>query len=820
MDTTLAINIPIAVYAYDRHKLATDPKAVKRIGFYDKRKVLTETKFQKYYVKATVVPSLKAFKDYQKQLVELDKNDKDKKDRKPGEKQDKTMSWTDWLRGRSKFKRTMLEADGITYVHENLYKRAKNNGGYDIYIPVKYYKINNTEIKGSVDGALAYSTKWFLYNGTSPQVDILYPSATQDFANYVKYKTEIGMFIPSTKDEVYGAMLKSLNDYTKDKKAPDEWMSCGGEFKGIDKIYVAISHTIFMVGIPYSIYSSGVTANTALAVVNVTSFISMIVENIMSFFKTKDESAAGNMSMEPSGVGLVAAGTMLYNIFGVSLTGAITLNFLINEGNKLYKYFLSPETIKLIKDNPNVQDKIKSTALSPKNQGILENILTLIMSGFRGLWENILAAFNYFLTTNATNGLERVSNFLALYPNAGKYVNIVSFIFMTFISGQYPKTAAWKYIMSLYQDLVCGVAHILRLIFNGDFKKVTQYAYDFINDQRRKNGEPRVLQGTTIWKAATASLLNEENLTKDNIKPENYPRIIRRDELANLVYSENSELLQPYKILNGQTPYVYVVAETKTHWYYYSYDYSQKRSNPFRIWKVNKISDTNKQTLSNQIPKEPAGAYCTRSINGIKVSGVGLGWYTLGWGISIFVVPLLVKEVAIYVGTNPTSSNLFTNVHDILKTKKWISDVASEQLIGIGSWIKQWMFIRGITFNDNEWNDVENIASLIKGVVLPLFVGIASEFSPTMISSTLALQYAMPSNLAALANPLTTTMLLKIFPNFVKLMKKIDDAALTNKAVKPLKQTIVMIAELLPCAIAVFLHNRIYSNKQLYVYAS
>jgi len=282
--------------------------------------------------------------------------------------------------------------------------------------------------------------------------------------------------------------------------------------------------------------------------------------------------------------------------------------------------------------------------------------------------------------------------------------------------------------------------------------------------------------------------------------------------------------------LNGQTPYVYVVAETKTHWYYYSYDYSQKRSNPFRIWKVNKIiqeetsiSDvfTNKQTLSNQIPKEPAGAYCTRSINGIKVSGVGLGWYALGWYISIFVVPSLVKEVAIYVGTNPTSSNLFTNVHDILKTKKWILDAASEQLIGIGSWIKQWMFIRGITFNDNEWSDVENIASLIKGVVLPLFVGIASEFSPTMISSTLALQYAIPSNFAVLVNPLTTTMLLqKFFPSVVKLMKKIDDAALTNKAVKPLKQTIVMIAELLPCWIAVFLHNKIYSNKQLYVYAS
>ena len=57
MDTTLAINIPIAVYAYDRHKLATDPKAVKRIGFYDKRKVLTETKFQKYYVKAKAIAS-------------------------------------------------------------------------------------------------------------------------------------------------------------------------------------------------------------------------------------------------------------------------------------------------------------------------------------------------------------------------------------------------------------------------------------------------------------------------------------------------------------------------------------------------------------------------------------------------------------------------------------------------------------------------------------------------------------------------------------------------------------------------------------------
>ena len=62
MDTTLAINIPIAVYAYNRHKLATDPKAVKRIGFYDKRKVLTETKFQKYYVKATAIATLNLIK--------------------------------------------------------------------------------------------------------------------------------------------------------------------------------------------------------------------------------------------------------------------------------------------------------------------------------------------------------------------------------------------------------------------------------------------------------------------------------------------------------------------------------------------------------------------------------------------------------------------------------------------------------------------------------------------------------------------------------------------------------------------------------------
>ena len=59
---TLAIDIPIAVYAYDRHKEPTDPKAVKRIGFYDKRTVLAETKFQRYYVKAKAIASRVAFK--------------------------------------------------------------------------------------------------------------------------------------------------------------------------------------------------------------------------------------------------------------------------------------------------------------------------------------------------------------------------------------------------------------------------------------------------------------------------------------------------------------------------------------------------------------------------------------------------------------------------------------------------------------------------------------------------------------------------------------------------------------------------------------
>ena len=66
---TTAIQIPIAVYAYQRHKQPTDPCAVKRIGFYDKRKVKEETKFQNYYVRAKAMPSKTVFKEEQMYLI-------------------------------------------------------------------------------------------------------------------------------------------------------------------------------------------------------------------------------------------------------------------------------------------------------------------------------------------------------------------------------------------------------------------------------------------------------------------------------------------------------------------------------------------------------------------------------------------------------------------------------------------------------------------------------------------------------------------------------------------------------------------------------
>ena len=184
MDTTLAINIPIAVYAYDRHKLATDPKAVKRIGFYDKRKVLTETKFQKYYVKAKAIASRMAFKMEQDKINKRIgfENEAIKEKNKEIVESNKTALTRFTTKAIIPLKEPLTVTSGAD--PEDLYKEAyrKNkykvkqneNTYYNLYIPVKYYKINHTQVSGNIQGALAYQwqggkRKWNIYNGSIPK---------------------------------------------------------------------------------------------------------------------------------------------------------------------------------------------------------------------------------------------------------------------------------------------------------------------------------------------------------------------------------------------------------------------------------------------------------------------------------------------------------------------------------------------------------------------------------------------------------------------------------------------------------------------------
>ena len=167
---TTAITIPIAVYAYQRHKQPTDPYAVKRIGFYDKRKVKEETKFQNYYVRAKAVPSKAVFKEEQMYLINRDNAllaVGEKKRPKKGEKKRKKEDRVETLR----------LSDG-TLAHEGRYinKKASILNGdetrTDVYIPVKYFQANATQVTQKLEGLLAYSGSWHLYNGNYKNIDI------------------------------------------------------------------------------------------------------------------------------------------------------------------------------------------------------------------------------------------------------------------------------------------------------------------------------------------------------------------------------------------------------------------------------------------------------------------------------------------------------------------------------------------------------------------------------------------------------------------------------------------------------------------------
>ena len=261
MDTTLAINIPIAVYAYDRHKLATDPKAVKRIGFYDKRKVLTETKFQKYYVKATAIASRVAFKDYQ-ELVDKDKEKKDK---------DRLVN------------NTFISESENNYLINRKVRAALDSVKYIVYVPVKYYKINAVEATGTMQGVLAFSERektWRLFNGSvGRRLHIIYPNVVQQALLYRSYEYDINIVELDRNgdnkiDEKERANAINQN-IRKNLSKYFEWLTCE-EFEGWENLHVLFAH-----GVTTTIlYNLLLNFSTTVATINVGTIVVSLLKSI------------------------------------------------------------------------------------------------------------------------------------------------------------------------------------------------------------------------------------------------------------------------------------------------------------------------------------------------------------------------------------------------------------------------------------------------------------------------------------------------------------------------------------------------------------
>ena len=688
MDTTLAINIPIAVYAYDRHKLATDPKAVKRIGFYDKRKVLTETKFQKYYVKAKAIASRVVFKN-----DPIARGDDGKPERS----------------GR------------FAYAYDKKFRVNKDRQlqneteDYTVYVPIKYYKLNYTQVTGTINGLLSMKNrkdkgrKWYLYNGTIPkEIRMEYATLSKkeqcayynlqykDFSKQVLEKLKIKM--PTCIERDGDPAISPAEEFIGSTNAiagnlsKDAWLSCSGEFIGMERIFVAISHFFVMYGLSY--FSTAVE----IAIVSWNVFRSNIIKKIYvalaSVFETNSSSEFGYGG---------AVGAFLFDMIPIikpedkaallqTLSGILkSTGVALQKGSSL-----TPETI-----IAEIGSTVNATAVATTSSiisfsqnlmALLRRVIPYIVDMLKPqfqymytMFQNFTSSGTFTATANATANATTTaaSSYSYIYARLGlkavvEYLTPLNLLRIAnlgyFMYNLSRDEKAWP----AYEFIVCSGAKVLRYLCNPVSKNLTKM-YRLFNKTRSRRYQYKLLLGNKKWELAEKRLMELNAI----IDIETQPRMVLQESaIIKAVYSENQSI-ETSEIRIGNTPktwvpYVYVVATGEAEinnkmqkvWYFYDYNYYLETSKEIKIdpnedltiWRVPEtIRDEDdldeKQVLSNNIPTEAGGPYCTYTLNGRTVSGVPLlVFYPCAAFVNIIAIPYMVGAAAILIQQNATLS--------------------------------------------------------------------------------------------------------------------------------------------------------------------
>ena len=784
--------IPIAVYAYQRHKQPTDPNAVKRIGFYDKRRVKEETKFQAYYVRAKAVPSRSAFKEYQQSLVDAKKiaianveeaarKKIEKLGNRASEKKQKKL-----LQKESKDKVRKLQKEAIMrnldldrrYIHDIKYEKNlqidKNDPIY-VYIPVKYYKINTSKfdpIAGNVDGLLAFGgqSKWNMYNGKTKDVDFIYDNEVREetqkelfeYLLKVKIIDTNGNNKLDTAEESQRTAEALVADFLRKNNLSEikTWGDCG---------YLWIHRAVYIGTGPLLI-------------------------STFTFFDT----FSGVLEM---GLGVTSLGAMLWKAMKQIFPGNTTTPAVNATTDKLkfeaagainIEPFIAPIVSPII-------DYFNSTnaTTNTSNFALPEFIPEPFKPRLEKIGEAILELFNYFKNVDWMSDIKTfsvlaqlaelrayISSFNIWYRLAFNNAMFFALCYMTsvkdtIIGKEYAKIVCLiSKMISDLSDYVSGNKIPASILYARDqtdlLKHIKLDLYpnnaDIINMLKKK----QVDEGGT-------------DLTFFGFDKDITPRLVLNNEVDSiLIFSINKQ--EPKNIkkaisLSEGPIFVYVIASMKKngekYWYYYDYNYDETDpdSDFFKVYEVAAFTYYLKKSavLSGPIPKpgEAGGEYCQRKIGDLVISGVPYFYYYVSYHLVYsFMLPA-------FIGFSQIDE-----VSDIKYVFEIFQDWLNNENSGLPATFFKW------------FSDLERIRTRTTAPITTLF----------SLDTTAK-------------NKLTLDVVVLIVRQIGKKMKSLPSIyKWTEKLGKwtPL-QKLMYLFDFLPCTIAVFLYNRVNKNKQNYV---
>ena len=797
MDTTLAINIPIAVYAYDRHKLATDPKAVKRIGFYDKRKVLTETKFQKYYVKATAIASRAAFKDYQKLLVDMDEqNDVPKAKRN-----------------------TMFAKDNTGIViHEQKYtinreKQLLNkNTAYNVYVPIKYYKINQQQIRGTIQGLLAFQRvpqKWVLYNGSiGKNISVEY--AYNEFELWkFWYEKEFGVSVEMSigedgvvdeneaRQKIKDATQKFVN-MQKNKnilRFKDIGLDCAGEFSNsvIDVVSVSFGH-VMTVGLFYMFWGYKRFLN----------FGTIFIDCVRGLFGIYEPSGAVNDNYLSLPFQVLNDLKPLFNTFFNNTVVGTDIN--MTDDGDILTLLIGDDLIDKETTANSIIDQLQSIATW------VGDIISEMLSKFSVLYAKA--------GTNINNYIPKIFWTIVTLVDQYKVFDITAVLYQIYGTATGKNTSARR----MWMEIACTLAQTFRWAFTGTFSKTDSNVLlvsklsgitSFINKFRKKQYKSLLLKENNEWIKAKKDLVDygvAEQIDidfEDEAALDYRPRLILENVKKKVIYSTTANrrfnILPMLSAAGGKFPYVYVVAigtkaDTENnkvikYWYFYDYHY-KPNENVFELYEIQQ-EENKKQTLSVKIPKRPAGEFCQWKINNVTVGGVPFWAYSIGVTISPYIFGWflgalnLIYNEGVGLGLNVATlildpKSIQTNMQAFLMMKNAgpvlnLMQTFTNNMIMLTNWF-------GIsTF----WKLMDKTNNFL----------LKEDFLADVIAYVIALPVA-----SAVASSIPET-----YSKVIKYMEKVSGKKISSvetiTSLSRLYYYVYRLIEFIPCAVAIFIYN-------------